>query len=94
MDQTERKNERIRQAMAEGAERLRGALGRWIDEHSGPFTIDARGDQVRGLHVEVARSLLETAIDRLLALHGDTDARSVMLRAFERRAVVCRRSLQ
>ncbi len=94
MDQTERNIAIIKQRIDEQVAKLRKDLDAWIAERSGPNMAEAPDGKFRGPYVAITAALLETAIDRMLALHGGPDTREFILKAFDRRLAVYKRSLQ
>ena len=96
MDQTERNIDIIKTGIRTQADELRKDLTGWIDRHTGPALPDhdPRAGRFRGPYVAINAALLETAIDRMLALHGGPDAREFVATAFEQRLEAYKRSLQ
>ena len=73
-------------------DRLKSDLDLWVSEHGGEDVF--RRGHGEPNHTEVTAALLETGIDRQIHLHGEKDARELVLSAFDRRAKVLRQQLQ
>ncbi len=95
MDQTER-NIAAAAARAEAqTDELRHDLDAWIEKRSPPAPAGTvAGSKFPGPYAAINAALLDTALDRMLALHGGPDTRAMILAAYDRRLAVHKRSLQ
>lgn len=94
MDQTERNIAIIKRHVEAATAELRRDLDAWIERHIGPAIDDTPDAKFRGPYVAISAALLETALERLIRLHGATAARELVTAAFDRQAEKHRRSLQ
>lgn len=97
MDQTDRNVEILRQRMQAKKAELCKDLAAWVCRATGPVPAicDPRDAQFCGPYVEITDALLETGMDRMLALlHDGQEAREFLLKTFDRQLAAYKRSLQ
>jgi hypothetical protein len=94
MDQTERNIATIKERFAARVAILKDDLYIWIDDRRGAAIEHHLSDRFSGPFAEITVALLETAMERLIQLHGSVAARDFASAAFERQVEKHKRSLQ
>ena len=95
MDQSNKSIERFKDQQKQSIDVMKERLSDWIKQQTGatPADSDPRERDFLGPYTEINAALLDTAIDRMLALLGGADTREFLLKAFDRRAAAYKKSL-